>query len=117
MSDTIKLSSQLPGDEEINGLDHLADDLINDPDQVLCCLAWMKIKDVRRIIETDAEVLTVEIRRIEPIATVDATPPAVIKLAAELYEARTGRDPLPFPDIVASLDKVTTGGADLLDED
>ena len=123
MSAIVKLSSKLPGDPEINGLDSLHKELLEDPHQVVCCITWMKVKDVRRIIEgpddTPAEVPTVEIARIEPINVVDRVPTAIQKLAAELYEKRTGRDPLPMAQLVGAMDKITysTSSPELLEDD
>ena len=38
MSATVKLSSRLPGDPEINGLDALRDELLLDPTQIVCAI-------------------------------------------------------------------------------
>lgn len=107
MSALIRLSSKLPGDEETNGLDSLHEQLVNDPDQVVCALAWFVVPKVTRVVATRAEVPTIEIRRVEPIATVDKTPAAIQQLAAELYQARTGANPLPFDQLVADLVEVS----------
>ena len=116
MSATVKLSSRLPGDPEINGLDSLRDELLEDPTQVVCAICWIKVKDIRRIIEPDpesrAEIPTVEISRIEPIDVVDRVPKAITDMAAELYEKRTGRNPLPFDSLVGSGDVIVYSSAD-----
>ncbi len=101
MSAFVKLSPKLPGDPEINGLDELAE-TIAQPDEIYAVLAWVKCSKVTKDLETGTEVPTVEIRRIEPIAPVGATPDEVVRLAADLYHRRTGRDPLPFEELVAS---------------
>lgn len=122
MSANVKLSSRLPGDDEINGLDHLVPELLLDPRQVVCAICWFKVKDVRRIIErTDDEpdeIPTVEIARVEPIDAVDRVPKAVTRLAAELYEKRTGKNPLPFDQLIGGQDAVYTSQAapELLEE-
>ena len=36
MSDALKLSTALPGDQEINGLDALAAALVEDPSRMVC---------------------------------------------------------------------------------
>lgn len=95
MSQTVKLSSKLPGDPEINGLDALHDRLTMDDTPILC-LTWVVPTKVTRDISSEIEVPTVEVRRIEPIAAVDLAPQEVVNLAAELYEKRTGRNPLPI---------------------
>lgn len=107
MSAIIKLSSKLPGDEEINGLDNQVAHFLDDQTPVLC-LAWVVAKHVTRNIETGDEVPTVEVRRIEPIGTPDVVPQHVQDLAAELYEARTGRNPLPIGELLTPAGDVTT---------
>lgn len=104
MSALIKLSSKLPGDDEVNGLDSLAEQLVDDPEQVVCVLAWLVVPKVTHDVPTGTDVPTVEIRRIEPIGSVAKTPAAVQQLAAELYEARTGRNPLPFEQVLRGRD-------------
>ena len=103
MSKLVKLSSKLPGDEEINGVDHLAGELVSDPDQILVCIAWMKVRKVEKLIEVGDgdpdEVPTVEIARIEPIDQVQRVPKDIIEMAARLNETRTGHRPLPFDEI------------------
>lgn len=99
MSAAIRLSSKLPGDPEINGLDHLAGDL-EDPELIVCALVWVKASKITTTLETGERVPTVEVRRIEPIGPVDQVPAEIVKLAARLYEDRTGRDPLPFDEVI-----------------
>ena len=110
MSATIKLSSRLPGDPEINGLDDLYDELLQDPSQVVCAITWIKVKDIRRVIEHDPdsppEIPTVAIARIEPIDVVGRVPAEITSLAAQLYERRTGKNPLPFDQLVPTGDEV-----------
>lgn len=100
MSAVVKLSSKLPGDEEVNGLDVLASQLVDNPDQVICAITWFVPTKITRDVESGAEVPTLEVRRVEPIGAVDATPRDVVDLAARLYEARTGKNPLPFDQVV-----------------
>lgn len=106
MSALIKLSSKLPGDEEVNGLDSLHEQLVEDPQQVIAVLAWLVVPKVTHDVPTGTDVPTVEVRRIEPIGAVQSTPAAVQQLAAELYEARTGRNPLPFDQVITSQDRI-----------
>lgn len=96
MSATVRLSSKLPGEDEINGVDHLAPKLQDDPHQVLVCLTWIDVAKITHDVDADADVPTIRVRRIEPIAAVDKVPDEIVKLAAELHEARTGRRALPF---------------------
>jgi hypothetical protein len=107
MSALVRLSSKLPGDPEINGLDYLSEELASHPtDQVVCVLAWLTVPKVTTVTATGAVVPTVEISRVEPIGVIEKTPAAIQQLAAELYERRTGRNPLPFDQIVAPRDHI-----------
>ena len=121
MSATIKLSSRMPGDDEINGLDSLVPELLRDPTRIVCALTWFKVKDVRRLIEhaegQPDEIPTVEIARVEPIATAEHVREDVKRLAAELYEKRTGNRPLPFEQLVGARDAVyVTQSPEFLEE-
>lgn len=101
MSARVKISSKLPGEESINGIDHLADTLTDDPDgTILCSIVWWDVRDVRDIIATGERVPTVQIRRIEAFP-LDETPDAVREVAALLFEKRTNRTPLPFDQLEA----------------
>lgn len=106
MSALIRLSSKLPGDEETNGLDSLHEQLVDNPDQVICAITWLVVPKVTLVTSTKQEIPTVEVRRVEPIGTVDQTPAAIQKLAAELYEQRTGNNPLPFSSLVGHQDMI-----------
>lgn len=96
MSDTVRLSSKLSKDEETNGLDSLQGDLLQNKNQVVCAIVWLTVDTITEHTATGERVPRVEVKRIEPIATVDKVPDAIIELAARLYEQRTGRAPLPF---------------------
>ena len=100
MSQTIRLSSKLPGDPEINGLDSLHDRLIIDDTPILC-LAWIKPTRVVLDLATEERVPTVMLARVEPIGSVEAAPAHIVELAAELYEKRTRRNPLPIGQLLA----------------
>ena len=113
MSATVKLSSKLPGDPETNGLDEFVKDL-EDPETPICVIAWLVPSKITEDLATGARVPTVEVRRIEPIGFPDEVPQAVRDLAAELYEARTGRNPLPFESVIApkgDFDEMRVGDA------
>ena len=101
MSNTIRLSSKLPGDPETNGLDARRDHFIHDGETPIACIAWVVATKVTRDLATGEEVPTVEVRRIEPIGSPSAVPQMIQDLAAELYEKRTGRDPLPFAELIS----------------
>ena len=117
MSAAIRLSSKLPGDREINGLDHLARDFIEGA--VICGIVWLRPTKVTEDLATGDTVPTVEIARIEAIGYIDAVPAEVRQLAAQLYEERMGRDPLPFDQLIAPKhsDPEEEDGPDHRDED
>ena len=43
MSDLLKLSTALPGDQEINGLDALAAALVEDPSRMVCAVLILDV--------------------------------------------------------------------------
>lgn len=112
MSALVTLSSKLPGDDEINGLDSLASDLAANPDQVICAIVWFDVPKVTRNTEEGTTVPTVRARRVEPIGTVDKVPKAVIDLAVKLQEQRIGREPLPFDQLDSRYEVVHTSTSD-----
>lgn len=105
MSATVKLSSALPGDEEINGLDAIVDELVATPSRIVVGLVWLDVPTITDNTETGARVPTVRVRRIEPLGGVQEIPDEVRKLAARAHEERTGRTPLPFDDVELSRDE------------
>ncbi len=56
MSATAKLSSKLPGDEEINGLDALVPDLLASPTDIICVIGWVKVVKITQDVETGDEI-------------------------------------------------------------
>ena len=110
MSAKIALSSKLPGDDEVNGLDSLHQAIVDNPHQVIAALVWLDVPKITTDTEVDdpdkAQRPTVRVRRIEPFGSVDKVPAEVIKLALDLQSARTGRTPLPFDKIDARLSHV-----------
>lgn len=100
MSALIKLSSKLPGDVETNGLEDLYQQMLADPKKVICAIAWIVPTQIAKKTETGEEIITVEMRRVEPISIVEKTPAEVQALAAKLYEDRTGMNPLPFEALI-----------------
>lgn len=104
MSDKVKLSAQLSGDEETNGLDGMAGQLVEDPQTVRVALVWLDVPKVTTNTETGAKVPTVRVRRIEPLGDVDDVSDAIRKVAAEAHEKRTGKTPLPF-EVVEYVDE------------
>lgn len=96
MSAVVKLSSKLPGDFETNGLDALAGDLINSPDDLQVAVVWLDTQKVTIDTDSGEQVPMVRIRRIEPVGDTDAVSKAVRELVGKAFESRTGRSPIPF---------------------
>lgn len=96
MSATVKLSSRLPGEREINGVDAIAADLIDTPDTIRCALVWFDVQKVTVDTDTDDHVPTIRVRRFEPLGLLEDVPAAVRDTVAAAYEKRTGQKPVPF---------------------
>lgn len=107
MSDQIALSSKLPKDDEVNGLDSLHDSLVENPSQVIAALVWFDVPKITIDTETGVERPTVRVRRVEPFGTTDKIPDSVIKFAQDLEQKRTGRTPLPFDQLDSRLAHVS----------
>ena len=101
MSDLLKLSTALPGDQEINGLDALAAALVEDPSRMVCAVLILDVKDVRYIPDAEAHIPTLRFRRGEAWAIND-TPESVRLAMVQRSEERTGRTPLPFGEVETS---------------
>lgn len=101
MSNSLKLSTALPGDDEINGLDVLAEPIVTDPSQMICVVAVLDVKDVRYIRDLEAHVPTLRFRRGEAWLLND-TPEEVRLAMIERAEERMGRTPLPFGELGAT---------------
>jgi hypothetical protein len=100
MSATVKLSSKLPGDVEVNGLDAYAEHLNEVDHEMLVAIVY--IDSPKGSIDKEQggiEVPTARIRRIEPLGTIGDVPQAVRDAMAEAEQARTGRKPLPFETV------------------
>lgn len=96
MSATVKLSTKLPGDDGINGVDAWAEWLENNPDKLLVCVAYIDTANIKIDTDTGAHVPTVRVRRIEPLGPIDGVSEAVRKAVAAAESERTGRTPIPF---------------------
>lgn len=103
MSALIALSSKLPGDKEVNGLDSLHDAIVENPNQVVCAFVWLDVPKITVDTEQEdprkAQRPTVRVRKIEPFGAVDKVPAEVIELMTRLAEARLGHVPLPFDEL------------------
>lgn len=96
MSAVVKLSSKLPGDAEINGLDSRAGWMEQNPGELLVSIVYTDVQKLTIDTDTGEHVPTVRVRRIEPLGTLSVVPQAVRDALADAEEERTGRSPLPF---------------------
>lgn len=100
MSAVVKLSSKLPGDFEVNGIDALAADLTDNPKNVRIGVIWFDTARVVVDTDTGEHVPTIRVRRIEPLGDADEVSEAIRDAVGVAMEKRTGRTPIPF-DVVA----------------
>ena len=96
MSAELKLSSKLPADPAINGMDSMAAALAANPKTIVCALVWL---DVAKVESYPDVVPTVRVRKIEPLGAPADVPPSVVELAQHREALRTGREPLPFAQL------------------
>jgi hypothetical protein len=96
MSAIVKLGAALPGDFEMNGLDAQVDWLLEHPKDLLLAMVWLDTSKVTVDTDSGDHVPTVRVRRIEPLGAVGQVSDAVVKLAGEAFEERTGRRPIPM---------------------
>lgn len=96
MSATVKLSSKLPADVEVNGLDAYADHLLEHPDELLVAIVYFD--SPKEIVDHDehSRVPVARVRRVEPLGTIPEVPQSVRDAMADAEADRTGRTPLPF---------------------
>lgn len=96
MSASVKLSSKLPGDGEINGLDAFATRLLDEPEELLACVVLVDVAKEIVDIDQGTRVPVVRVRRIEPLGDVADVPKAVRDAMSKAEETRTGRKAIPF---------------------
>ena len=96
MSDKVKLSTRLPGIEETNGLDSIAETLVKDPEQIRVAVIWYDVAKVTVDTDSHAHVPTIRVRRVEPLGDVDDVSKAIREVVDRAQEERTGKTPLPF---------------------
>lgn len=96
MSAVVKLSPKMPGDASINGVDHYVEELIDDPASIRVAVLYYDVAKMTHDTDTDQNVPTIRVRRIEPIGNIEEAPKALRELVAKAEQARTGRTPIPF---------------------
>ncbi len=103
MSEKIKLSSKLPGDESVNGLDAYHDDLVKDDAQPIFIAGWAVarrvIKDREPHGSAPSEVPVLELRRVEVLGTTGTIPQPVVAAFLKAQETRLNREPLPIDEM------------------
>lgn len=110
MSAKVKLSSKLPGDDAVNGIDSTVEELLTTPEKVRVGIIYYDVKRVVHDVPTGADVPTIEIRRVEPIGTADSVPVEIREAFLGYVAKRTGKEPLPFEQ--TSSDAAGTGALD-----
>lgn len=99
MSNTVKLSAKLAGDDDLNGLDSLAQSLIDDPHTARIAVVWFDCSKIVTNPDEDTEVPYARIRRFEPIGTAEEMPEGLRAVVEQAAEARTGKTPLPYDQV------------------
>jgi len=114
MSEKIALSSKLPGEPDINGLDALHDAIINDPERVVVAIVWLDCPKITKEIGPtgSSERPTMRVRRIEPIGEPEELPAELVRLVQAAQEQRTGKIPLPIDVVEVPRHEVVDEGRD-----
>ena len=99
MSATVKLSSKLPKDGEVNGLDAFADHLLDPDHEMLVAVVYIDAGKAVEDFDEGTRVPVARVRRIEPLGVIGDVPQAVRDAMADAEQARTGRKPLPFETV------------------
>jgi len=96
----VKLSGALPAEDRENGLDHLASQLVDDPEGTLVlALCVLDVKSVTHDIVSDVYVPMLRIREIEGVL-LDQSPADVREYMRTLREDRRGIEQDPLPDAI-----------------
>lgn len=96
MSNTVKLSAKLAGDDDLNGLDSLAQAMINDPHQVRLAVVWFDCQKIVNNTDDETEIPYARIRRFEPVGVAEEMPGELQQIVQQAAQDRTGKTPLPF---------------------
>lgn len=103
MSAVVKLSSKMPADAEMNGLDQQAQTLLDEPKSLRVACVWFDVQKVTVDTDSGAQVPTVRLRRFEPLGEADDVSKAIREAVGVAIQERTGRAPIPW-DIVEVVD-------------
>lgn len=101
MSAVVKLSSALPADDELNGLDDTAADLLADRRTIRAAVVLYDTAKVVEKTDDDTVVPYVRIRKFTPLGKASEVPAALQKMITKADHDRTGREPLPFDSVEA----------------
>lgn len=96
MSALVRLSSKLPGDGEVNGLDGIVEDLVAEPRTIRLAVCWYDCSKITSDTDAGDDVPTVRLRRFEPICELGKMPPDLAKIIGRVIEERTGTAALPL---------------------
>jgi hypothetical protein len=99
MSAVVKLSSKLPGETEINGVDAMVDLLTKDPETLRVGVVVFDVSKVEHDTDTGDDIPTIRLRRLEPLSNVDNMDPQLRALVDAAAEQRTGKKALPFEQV------------------
>ena len=92
---TTKLASALPKDDQANGLNDIAANLVDDPTDLHVAVVVLDCSKITTDIDTGDETPTARVRRIE-IITRDDDKATLGRLATRALEQRTGKTVLPL---------------------
>lgn len=96
MSALVKLSSALPGDVDTNGVDDLADELVEDPATIRAAIVLYDVSKIVDNTDDGTRVPYLRVRRIESLGIASEVESTITDLVQKITEERTGRKPLPF---------------------
>jgi hypothetical protein len=96
VSSEVKLAGRLPASAESNGMTSLQSKLLANPKDQILAVVWLDVLKVTRDIDTDDEVPTLRVLKIEPLGEVDDVSQAIQEEVMRKAEARLGHTPLPF---------------------
>jgi hypothetical protein len=99
MSNTVKLSAKLAGDDDLNGLDSLAQAMTDQPQQVRVAVVWFDCSKIVDNTDDETRVPYARIRRFEPISTAEDMPAELQRIVETSAQERTGKVPLPYNNV------------------